>query len=63
NNCFKIRIANSSIPTGKRGGFRVVYYYIDQYKKIYLLNIYSKTDLDNISHSRLIEILEKNGLH
>lgn len=26
-NIFKIRIPNSSIPTGKRGGFRVITYY------------------------------------
>jgi len=26
NHCYKIRVANSSIPTGKRSGFRVVYY-------------------------------------
>ncbi len=62
NNCFKIRIPNSSIPTGKRGGFRVVYYYRDQNNKIYLLVIYSKTDIENISERRLLDILEKNGL-
>jgi len=29
-NCYKIRLANSSVPTGKSGGFRVIYYYIDE---------------------------------
>lgn len=62
NNSFKVRIPNSSIPTGKRGGFRVVYYYKDQNDNIYLLAIYSKTDLENISHRKLADILEKNGL-
>ena len=28
-NCYKIRIANSSVPTGKSVGFRVITYYID----------------------------------
>jgi mRNA-degrading endonuclease RelE of RelBE toxin-antitoxin system len=27
NKCFKIRLANSSVPTGKSGGFRIVTYY------------------------------------
>jgi mRNA-degrading endonuclease RelE of RelBE toxin-antitoxin system len=27
NGCYKIRLANSSIPTGKSGGFRAIYYY------------------------------------
>ncbi|MCK5199847.1 MAG: type II toxin-antitoxin system RelE/ParE family toxin [Spirochaetales bacterium] len=62
NNSFKVRIPNSSIPTGKRGGFRVVYYYKDQNDNIYLLAIYSKTDLENISHRKLADILERNGL-
>ncbi len=62
NNSFKVRIPNSSIPAGKRGGFRVVYYYIDTNNKIYLLAIYSKTDIENISEKSLSDILEKNGL-
>ena len=62
NNSFKIRIPNSSIPTGKRGGFRVVYYYKYKNDNIYLLAIYSKTDLENISDRKLADILEKNGL-
>lgn len=33
NKCFKIRLANSSIPTGKSGGFRIVTYL----KFVYLL--------------------------
>ncbi len=62
NNIFKVRIPNSSIPAGKRGGFRVVYYYRDSNNKIYLLAIYSKTDIENISDRRLLDILAKNGL-
>jgi mRNA-degrading endonuclease RelE of RelBE toxin-antitoxin system len=61
-NLYKIRLANSSIPTGKSGGFRVVYYYIDQQKNIYLMTIYSKRELENISDERLVEILKINGL-
>jgi hypothetical protein len=61
NHSYKIRVANSSIPTGKSGGFRVVYY-----KKvkntIYLMEIYSKSDMENITDEKILEILKNNGL-
>jgi len=60
--CYKIRLANSSIPTGKSGGFRVVYYYIDEENNLYLMTIYSKTDIQNISDERIVEILKNNDL-
>ncbi len=59
--CFKIRLKNSSVPTGKSGGFRVIYFLKTQ-EKIYLLEIYSKSDLDSIDEKRLVEILAANGL-
>ncbi len=59
--CFKIRLKNSSVPTGKSGGFRVIYYLRTQ-DKIYLLEIYSKSDLENIDEKRLVKILADNGL-
>ena len=60
-NCYKIKVANSSIPTGKSGGFRVIYYYrLDD--TIYLMEIYSKSDLENISDEKLQEILRDNSL-
>lgn len=60
-NCYKARLHNSSIPTGKSGGFRIIYFYKHE-TTIYLLSIYSKTDLDNISETKLIEILKNNDL-
>ncbi len=60
--CYKIRLANSSIPTGKSGGFRVIYYYLDEQNNIYLMSIYAKSDLENISEEKIIEILKDNGL-
>ena len=53
NSCYKIRVANSSIPTGKSGGYRVVYFIIDNDKTITLLSIYSKSDLENISENEI----------
>ena len=57
NSCYKIRVANSSIPTGKSGGFRVITYFIDNENNLYLLSIYSKTEKENISDGELLEIL------
>ena len=61
-NCYKIRVANSSIPTGKSGGFRVVYYFVDSNDKVFLMTIYSKTHKENLSDNELLELLKINGL-
>lgn len=65
NNLYKIRLANSSIPTGKSGGFRVVYYYFVPEKEssennLYLLTLFSKTDIDNISDDKLFTIFQQH---
>ncbi len=59
-NCYKIRVANSSIPTGKSGGFRVITYYIDEQGVIRLMFIFSKRDQENISDKELKEIIKRN---
>ena len=56
NSIFKIRLQNSSIPTGKSGGFRVITYYI-QDEVLYLVTIYSKKDTDTIITEKLKEII------
>lgn len=42
-NCYKIRLANSSTQTGISGGFRVVYYFLDENNTVLFMTIYSKT--------------------
>ena len=59
NNCYKIRVPNSSVPTGKSKGFRVITYYIDLDNTLYLLSMYSKSDTDNISDSTITELLKE----
>ena len=59
---YKIRVANPSTSTGKRGGFRVIYYYLDTKNNLYLINIYSKTEQQNISEAKLYNILKNNNL-
>ncbi len=61
-NCYKIRLANSSVPTGKSGGFRVIYYFLDKDEHIYLMAMYSKSELENFSEEKIIEILMSNHL-
>ena len=58
NDCYKIRIANSSVPTGKSGGFRIITLVRIQKEKIILLTIYSKTQKENISDEELKAIIE-----
>jgi len=56
-NCYKIRLANTSVPTGKSKGFRVITYYVDEHSNLYLLSIYSKSDKETIQDSEIISIL------
>jgi len=62
NRCYKIRLANSSIPTGKSGGFRIIYYHIDTNNNLYLMSMYSKNELENIDDKVILQILKENGL-
>jgi mRNA-degrading endonuclease RelE of RelBE toxin-antitoxin system len=57
NDCYKIRIPNSSVPTGKSGGFRVITLVKIKKDTIILLTIYSKTDKDTITNEELNSIL------
>ncbi|MHB0994037.1 MAG: hypothetical protein ACYC04_06725 [Sulfurovum sp.] len=61
-NCYKIRLANTSVPTGKSGGFMVIYYFLDKDVHIYLIAMYSKSELENISEEKIIKILTGNHL-
>lgn len=47
---------------GKRGGFRIIYYFFSQYNKIYLLTIYSKAQKETIKKSELKKYLFEIGL-
>jgi len=57
-NIFKVRIQNSSIPTGKSGGFRVITYYKTD-DILYLVTIYSKTEQDSILTEKLKKIVQE----
>jgi len=58
-NCYKIRLSITSKGKGKSGGARVITHLIVSVENetLYLLKIYDKGDLDNISESELKELL------
>jgi len=58
NNIYKIRMANSSKNIGKRGGFRVITYYVDENDIVYLVEIYEKNAIENISIEELIKLIK-----
>ncbi|MGM0519799.1 MAG: type II toxin-antitoxin system RelE/ParE family toxin [Campylobacterota bacterium] len=53
---YKKRVKNSSIPTGKSGGFRVIIYKQVE-ENIILISIYSKTDKETLSDEELTELV------
>lgn len=55
---YKLRLENSSSNIGKSGGFRVIYYYLDDEDNIFLLKIYSKKEIENIKEEILIKLLK-----
>jgi len=55
---YKIRVANSSKNIGKRGGFRVITYYVDENNIVYLVEIYEKNSIENIPIEELIKIIQ-----
>lgn len=58
----KLRLQNSSTNSGKSGGFRVIYYYLDERNNVYLMKMYSKTEIANIDENKLLQILESSGI-
>ena len=59
NNCYKIRIAIASKGKGKSGGARVITCVQIIENKVYLLTIYDKSDLENISDQDLKDLVNE----
>ena len=55
---YKVRVKNSNKNQGKRGGYRVITCFIDEYNTIYLVKMYDKGEIETIKISKLIEIIE-----
>jgi len=56
---FKVRAKNSDIPTGKSGGYRVIYQLISP-ECIYLLSIYAKSDRGDITIAEIENAIEQS---
>ena len=54
---YKQRLRNRSARRGKRGGFRLIYY-VPQTDEVFLLLIYSKTEVKDISAHEIRNLLE-----
>lgn len=59
---YKIRLKSSDIPKGKRSGYRVITYVLDESKNVRLLTIYAKPQKSTITDYELKIILQKEGL-
>jgi len=59
---FKIRLAIESKGKGKSGGARVITYAVTEDKEIYLLYIFDKTDISNVSQKQIQTFLKNAGL-
>ena len=59
---YKIRLAITSKARGKSGGARVITYLLTEDQEIYLVYIYDKSQLDNITKEQILDLLTKAGL-
>jgi len=59
---YKIRLAISSKGKGKSGGARVITYLITEDKEVYLVFIYDKSQLENITKEQIFDMLRKANL-
>ena len=57
---YKIRLKTEN--KGKRAGYRVVYYFINQNHLLYLVNIYSKNQQEDMSKEEVLQILKSEGI-
>lgn len=61
-NLYKIRVAISLKGKGKSAGARIITYMLSEQNEFYLVHIYDKSQLDNISKKQILEIVESAGL-
>ena len=55
---FKVRAKNSDIPTGKSGGYRLIYQVVSP-ELILLLLIYAKSDQSDVSVEEIEDAISK----
>lgn len=58
NNCYKISISIASKGKGKSGGARVITHFVLKEDTVYLLSIYDKSELENLSDSEIAALIK-----
>lgn len=61
-NIYKIRMAITSKNRGKSAGARVITFFITEEKEIYLVHIFDKSELENLTKEQILDLLKKAGL-
>lgn len=59
---YKIRMAIASKAKGKSGGARVITFLVTKDKEVYLIFIYDKSQLENITKQQIFDMLKNAGL-
>ena len=59
NDCYKIRLSLSSKGKGKSGGARIITYVLFLKNVIFLMDIYDKSEQENITKQELENIINK----
>lgn len=59
NNCYKIRLSIASKNKGKSGGARVVTYVLVRDKTVFLLDIFDKSEQENIGGKELLDLIKE----
>jgi hypothetical protein len=52
-NVYKIRLKNSDKQSGKSGGYRIITYLQVIDEKVYMVYIYDKSDIENLSENEI----------
>ena len=57
-NCYKIRLAIASKGKGKSGGARIITHLVSTNDTVYLLSIYDKSEIENLSDKEILELVK-----
>lgn len=57
-NCYKIRLAIASKGKGKSGGARIITHLVFKNNVLYLLTIYDKSEIENLTDKEILEFIK-----
>lgn len=58
-NCQKVRLAIASKGKGKSGGARVIIHIIFKEDTVFLLSIYDKSEIENLTDKEILELIKQ----